>query len=117
MSDRVAQACRRLNNTHCASRWRSVSIFTDRIFFLPAQRTASRKYLASVLELQSTHWRALAKLALSFLPGEIYGSLARLKSAISSLSDGHTSVNSARLDQWLLDAAREYSDGWPGQPR
>jgi hypothetical protein len=42
----------------------------------------SRKYLASALELQSTHWRAFTKLALSFLPGEIYGSLARLKTAI-----------------------------------
>jgi hypothetical protein len=45
-------------------------------------KTASRKHLTSALELQSTHWRAFAKLALSFLPGEIYGSLARLKSTI-----------------------------------
>jgi glycosyltransferase involved in cell wall biosynthesis len=45
-------------------------------------KTDSRKHLASALELQSTHWRAFAKLALSFLPGEIYGSLARLKSTI-----------------------------------
>jgi glycosyltransferase involved in cell wall biosynthesis len=45
-------------------------------------KTASRKHLASALELQSTHWRAFAKLALSFLPGELYGSLARLKSTI-----------------------------------
>jgi glycosyltransferase involved in cell wall biosynthesis len=44
--------------------------------------TDSRKHLASALELQCTHWRAFAKLALSFLPGEIYGSLARLKSTI-----------------------------------
>jgi glycosyltransferase involved in cell wall biosynthesis len=43
-------------------------------------KTASRKHLASALELQSTHWRAFAKLALSFLPGEIYDSVARLKS-------------------------------------
>jgi glycosyltransferase involved in cell wall biosynthesis len=41
-------------------------------------KTASRKNLASALKLQPTHWRAFAKLALSFLPGEIYGSLARL---------------------------------------
>jgi len=45
-------------------------------------KTASRKHLAAALELQSTHWRAFAKLALSFLPGEIYGSLSRLKSTI-----------------------------------
>jgi hypothetical protein len=45
-------------------------------------KTASRQHLASALELQSTHWRAFAKLALSFLPGEIYSSLARLKSTI-----------------------------------
>ena len=45
-------------------------------------KTDSRKHLASALELQATHWRAFAKLALSFLPGEIYGSLARLKSTI-----------------------------------
>jgi glycosyltransferase involved in cell wall biosynthesis len=47
-------------------------------------KTASRRHLASALELQSTHWRALAKLALTFLPGEIYGSLARLKSTITA---------------------------------
>jgi cellulose synthase/poly-beta-1,6-N-acetylglucosamine synthase-like glycosyltransferase len=45
-------------------------------------KTASRQHLASALELQSTHWRAFAKLALSFLPSEIYSSLARLKSTI-----------------------------------
>jgi hypothetical protein len=45
-------------------------------------KTASRKHLTSALELQSTHWRAFAKLALSFLPGEIYGSLVKLKSTI-----------------------------------
>jgi len=45
-------------------------------------KTASRKHLASALELQANHWRAAAKLALSFLPGEIYGSLARLKTTI-----------------------------------
>ena len=45
-------------------------------------KTASRKHLASALEFQATHWRAVAKLALSFLPGEIYGSLARLKTTI-----------------------------------
>jgi len=42
-------------------------------------KTASRKHLASVLELQPTHWRACAKLALSFLPGKIYDSVAKLK--------------------------------------
>jgi glycosyltransferase involved in cell wall biosynthesis len=47
-------------------------------------KTASRKHLASAWDLQSTHWRAFAKLALSFLPGEIYGSLARLKTAIGA---------------------------------
>jgi len=46
-------------------------------------KSVSRQHLASALKLQSTHWRALAKLALSYLPGEIYGSLARLKSAIT----------------------------------
>ena len=46
-------------------------------------QSASRQHLSSVLKLQSTHWRALAKLTLSYLPGEIYCSLARLKSAIT----------------------------------
>jgi glycosyltransferase involved in cell wall biosynthesis len=46
-------------------------------------RTASRKYLASALQLQFTHWRAFTKLALSFLPGGIYGSLAKFKSTIT----------------------------------
>jgi len=45
-------------------------------------KRASRKHLASAWELQATHWRALVKLALSFLPGEIHGSLARLRSTI-----------------------------------
>ena len=45
--------------------------------------TASRKHLASALQLQFTHWRAFAKLALSFLPGGIYGSLAKFKSTIT----------------------------------
>jgi cellulose synthase/poly-beta-1,6-N-acetylglucosamine synthase-like glycosyltransferase len=45
-------------------------------------KTASRKQLASVLQLQSTHWRAFAKLALSFLPGEFSTSLARPKATI-----------------------------------
>jgi len=42
-------------------------------------KAASRKHLASALELQSTHWRAFAKLALSFLPGKVYDSVAKLK--------------------------------------
>jgi glycosyltransferase involved in cell wall biosynthesis len=45
-------------------------------------KTASRKQLASVLLLQPTHWRAFAKLALSFLPGEFSASLARPKATI-----------------------------------
>lgn len=45
--------------------------------------TACRKHLASALQLQFTHWRAFAKLALSFLPGGIYGSLAKFKSTIT----------------------------------
>jgi len=61
----------------------------ERIYFYGSHllsagdKTASRKHLVSALGLQFTHWRALAKLALSYLPGEIYGSLARLKSAIT----------------------------------
>ena len=61
----------------------------ERIYFYGSyllsagEKGASRKHLASVLELQSTHWRAFAKLALSYLPGEIYGSLVRFKSAIT----------------------------------
>ena len=60
----------------------------ERIYFYGSHllsagaKTASRKLLVSALELQSTHWRAFTKLALSFLPGEIYGSLARLKTTI-----------------------------------
>ena len=45
-------------------------------------KTASRKQLTSVLQLQSTHWRAFAKLALSFLPGEFSTCLARPKATI-----------------------------------
>jgi len=61
----------------------------ERIYFYGSyllstgEKGASRKHLASVLELQSTHWRAFTKLALSYLPGEIYGSLVRFKSAIT----------------------------------
>ena len=61
----------------------------ERIYFYGSHllstgaQSVSRQHLASALKLQSTHWRALAKLTLSYLPGEIYGSLARLKSAIT----------------------------------
>lgn len=61
----------------------------ERIYFYGShllstgEKSACRRQLASVLKLQCTHWRALAKLALSYLPGEIYGSLVRLKSAIT----------------------------------
>jgi glycosyltransferase involved in cell wall biosynthesis len=61
----------------------------ERIYFYGSHllstgaQNASRQHLSSALKLQSTHWRALAKLTLSYLPGEIYGSLARLKSAIT----------------------------------
>ena len=61
----------------------------ERIYFYGSHllstgaKSVSRQHLSSALKLQSTHWRALAKLTLSYLPGEIYGSLARLKSAIT----------------------------------
>jgi glycosyltransferase involved in cell wall biosynthesis len=59
----------------------------ERIYFYGSHllstgaQSVSRQHLSSALKLQSTHWRALAKLTLSYLPGEIYGYLARLKSA------------------------------------
>ena len=61
----------------------------ERIYFYGSHllstgaQSVSRQHLSSALKLQSTHWRALAKLTLSYLPGEIYSSLARLKSAIT----------------------------------
>jgi glycosyltransferase involved in cell wall biosynthesis len=61
----------------------------ERIYFYGSHllstgaKSVSRQHLSCVLKLQSTHWRALAKLALSYLPGEIYGYLARLKSAVT----------------------------------
>jgi glycosyltransferase involved in cell wall biosynthesis len=61
----------------------------ERIYFYGSHllstgaKSISRQHLSSALKLQSTHWRALAKLMLSYLPGEIYSSLARLKSAIT----------------------------------
>ena len=52
-------------------------------FLSTGAKSVSRRHLSSALKLQSTHWRALAKLTLSYLPGEIYGYLARLKSAMT----------------------------------
>jgi glycosyltransferase involved in cell wall biosynthesis len=60
----------------------------ERVYFYASyllsngSKSAARQHLLSSLKLQPTHWRALTKLALNFLPGEIYGSLARLKGAI-----------------------------------
>jgi hypothetical protein len=45
-------------------------------------KEASRENLASVLKLQPTHWRALAKLALSFVPCAAPAALAEQKSTI-----------------------------------
>lgn len=62
----------------------------ERIYFYGShllsagEKTGSRKQLASALELQPTHWRAFTKLALSFLPGKICDSLARLKTTITA---------------------------------
>ena len=62
----------------------------ERIYFYGShllsagEKTASRKYLVSALGLQFTHWRAFIKLALSFLPGKICDSLARLKTTITA---------------------------------
>jgi hypothetical protein len=45
-------------------------------------KEASRENLASALKLQPTHWRAFAKLALSFVPRAVTAALAEQKSAI-----------------------------------
>jgi hypothetical protein len=45
-------------------------------------KEASRENLASVLKLQPTHWRAFAKLALSFVPCGVPATLAAQKSTI-----------------------------------
>jgi Glycosyl transferase family 2 len=42
-------------------------------------KEASRRSLSSALKLQPTHWRALAKLGLGFLPGDAARSLAGFK--------------------------------------
>ena len=61
----------------------------ERIYFYGSHllstgaQSVSRQHLSSALTLQPTHWRAFAKLTLSYLPAEIYGSLARLKSALT----------------------------------
>jgi glycosyltransferase involved in cell wall biosynthesis len=61
----------------------------ERIYFYGSHllstgaQSVSRQHLSSALTLQPTHWRALAKLTLSYLPAQIYGSLARLKSALT----------------------------------
>jgi glycosyltransferase involved in cell wall biosynthesis len=60
----------------------------ERIYFYGSHllysgaKAASRKSLASVLQLRPTHWRALAKLALSFLPSELSASLVKPKATI-----------------------------------
>jgi len=61
----------------------------ERIYFYGSHllstgaQSVSRQHLSSAFTLQPTHWRALAKLTLSYLPAEVYGSLARLKSAFT----------------------------------
>jgi glycosyltransferase involved in cell wall biosynthesis len=45
-------------------------------------KEASRENLASALKLQPTHWRAFAKLALSFVPRAVPAALAEQKSTI-----------------------------------
>jgi len=49
-------------------------------------KEASRGKLASTLTLQPTHWRAFAKLVLSFLPTQAYDFLAALKTKPAGVS-------------------------------